>query len=331
MRKKISGATMKRAESRSSFLFAAILFVAAATAATFAPIAIARPQASAPVSRSETEPSTSQGPQKASGIVPPGVKLAPEMPAPGAPRPFEFPAAATKTLPNGLRVFVVTDHREPAVAARLVILSAGTIQDPAGMPGVAAMTAGLLTQGTAKRSAKEIAEAIDFVGGTLDAKAGRDATTVTLDVVKKDLGVGMDLLSDVVLHPSFRAEELDRQRQQLLSDLEVQYSDPNYLATLAFARTLYGDSPYGLPEQGTPATIKKLQREDFVKFHDANYAPNQAVLGFAGDIAPEEAFAIAEKYFGGWPKLDVPSAPPQVPPSGTATHVWLIESPTPCK
>jgi zinc protease len=326
MRKKISGATMKRAKSRSSFLTTAIFF-AAAGAATFAPIAIARPQASAPVSRSETEPSTSQGPQKASGIVPPGVKLAPEMPAPGAPRPFEFPAAATKTLPNGLRVFVVTDHREPAVAARLVILSAGTIEDPAGMPGVAAMTAGLLTQGTAKRSAKEIAEAIDFVGGTLDAKAGRDATTVTLDVVKKDLGVGMDLLSDVVLHPSFRAEELDRQRQQLLSDLEVQYSDPNYLATLAFARTLYGDSPYGLPEQGTPATIKKLQREDFVKFHDANYAPNQAVLGFAGDITPDEAFAIAEKYFGGWPKLDVPSAPPQVPPSATATHVWLIDKP----
>ena len=119
------------------------------------------------------------------------------------------------------------------------------------------MTAGLLTQGTAKRSAKEIAEAIDFVGGTLEARAGRDATTVTLDVVKKDLDVGMDLLSDVVLHPSFRAEELDRQRQQLLSNLEVQYSDPNYLATLVFARTLYGDSPYGMPGAGTPATVQK--------------------------------------------------------------------------
>src|SRR5271169_1939597 len=326
MRKKISGATMKRAMSRSIFPMAAFLF--AAVSAAFAPAAIARPQASAPpVSRSESEASPSQGPQKASGIVPPGVKLAPEMPAPGSPRPFEFPAAATKTLPNGLRVFVVTDHREPAVAARLVILSAGSIQDPVGMPGVAGMTAGLLTQGTAQRSAKEIAETIDFVGGTLEAKAGRDATTVTLDVVKKDLGVGMELLSDVVLHPAFRNEELDRQRRQLLSDLEVQYSDPNYLATLAFARTLYGNSPYGLPEQGTPATIKKLQREDFVKFHDANYAPNQALLGFAGDITPEEAFAIAEKYFGSWPKLDVPSTPPHVPSNATATHVWLIDKP----
>src|SRR5271156_2524103 len=325
MRNSISGATMKRATSRSSFLSAAILFTVTAAAA-IAPAALAQ-QGSAPVSRGESEASPSQGPQKASGIVPPGVKLAPKMPAPGAPRPFEFPTAATKTLPNGLRVFVVTDHREPSVAARLVILSAGSIQDPPGMSGVAGMTAGLLTQGTAKRSAKEIAEAIDFVGGSLEAKAGRDASSITLDVVKKDLGVGMDLLSDVVLHPSFRTEELDRQRQQLLSELELQYSDPNYLATVAFARTLYGDSPYGLPEQGTPATVKKLQREDFVKFHDANYAPNQAVLGFAGDITPEEAFAIAEKYFGGWPKLDVAVAAPQTPSNATATHVWLIDKP----
>src|SRR5271163_2614072 len=325
MRNSISGATMKRATSRSSFLSAAILFTVAAAAA-IAPAAFAQ-QGTAPVSRGESEASPSQGPQKASGIVPPGVKLAPKMPAPGAPRPFEFPTAATKTLPNGLRVFVVTDHREPSVAARLVILSAGSIQDPPGMSGVAGMTAGSLTQGTAKRSAKEIAEAIDFVGGTLEAKAGRDASSITLDVVKKDLGVGMDLLSDVVLHPSFRAEELDRQRQQLLSDLEVQYSDPNYLATLAFARTLYGSSPYGMPEQGTPATVKKLQREDFVKFHDANYAPNQSVLGFAGDITPEEAFAIAEKYFGGWPKLEVAAVPPQVPSPAAATHVWLIDKP----
>jgi zinc protease len=324
MRKTFSGATMKRATTQSVFFVAAALFVAATAA--FAPAASAQ-QSSAPVSRSESNPSASQEPQKASGIVPPGVKLVPEMPPAGAPRTFEFPKAASKTLPNGLRVFVVSDHRVPAVAARLVILSGGSIQDPAGMPGVAGMTAALLTQGTAKRSAREIAETIDFVGGTLEAKAGRDATTVTLDVVKKDLGVGMDLLSDVVLHPVFRAEELDRQRQQLLSDLEVQYSDPNYLATMAFARTLYGASPYGLPEQGTPATVKKLRREDFVKFHDANYAPNQSLIGFAGDITPEDAFAIAEKYFGAWPKVDVAAATPQIPAAATTSHVWLIDKP----
>ena len=156
------------------------------------------------------------------------MKLVPEMPAPGAPTHFNFPETATKTLANGLRVYVVTDHSEPAVAVRLVTLSAGTIKDPAGMPGVAQMTANMLTQGTEERSAKDIAEAIDFIGGSLEASASSDSTDVSLDVVKKDLPTGLDLMSDVVLHPAFRAEELDRQRQQLLSGLTVQYSDPDF-------------------------------------------------------------------------------------------------------
>ena len=292
-----------------------------------APAARAQAPDSSAVPRGQSEESADQTPQKASGVVPPGVKLVPQIPPAGAPRPFEFPKAATKTLSNGLRVFVVTDHREPAVAARLVLLSAGTVKDSPAMPGVAQMTANLLTQGTEKRSAREIAETIDFVGGTLQAAAGRDATTVTLDVVKKDVGTGMDLMADVVLHPAFAADEVERQRQQLLSNLQVQYPDPDYLATLVFAHALYGGAGYGLPEEGTPGSIEKFKRDDFVKFHDANYAPNEALLGFAGDITPDEAFAIAEKYFGLWQKVNVA---PSVPTENTATsgmHIWLIDKP----
>jgi zinc protease len=304
----------------SRWLLLAISFV-------FATTVMAQETATAPPpSRGQSEASD-RPPQKASGIVPPGVKLAAQMPAAGAPRPFEFPKAASKTLTNGLRVFVVTDHREPAVAARLVLLSAGSIKDPSSMPGVAQMTAALLTQGTEKRSAREIAETIDFLGGTLQATADRDGTTVTLDVVKKDLGTGMDLMSDVVLHPAFAPDELDRQRQQVLSSLQVQYADPNYLATLVFARVLYGNSAYGLPEAGTPRSVQEFRRDDFVKFHDANYAPNGALLAFAGDITPDEAFAIAEKYFGLWQKT---SAAADIPAPGSLTtgqHIWLLDKP----
>ncbi|HUJ30439.1 MAG TPA: pitrilysin family protein [Candidatus Acidoferrum sp.] len=261
------------------------------------------------------------------GIVPPGVKLAPEMPPAGPPRPFEFPGAAAKTLPNGLRVFVVTDHKEPAVAVRLLIMSAGGIKDPADAPGTAQMTANMLTQGTEKRSARDIAEAIDFVGGSLNASAGKDATAVTLDVVKKDLAVGLDLMSDVILHPAFRADELERQRQQLLSSLTVQYSDPEYLASAVFSRVVYGSSPYGWPSDGTPETAKKLNRDELAKFHDANYAPNQSFIAFSGDITPEEAFAAAEKYFGAWPKLATSSAPPVSPAAISGQHIWLIDKP----
>ena len=261
------------------------------------------------------------------GVVPPGVKLVPEMPPAGPPRPFEFPKATEKTLPNGLRVFVVTDHSEPAVAARLLIMSAGSIKDPSDEPGIAAMTANMLTQGTGKRSAKDIAEAIDFVGGSLNASSGKDGTTVTLDVVKKDLNLGFDLMSDVVLHPAFSADELERQRQQLLSGMTVQYSDPEYLASVVFSRIVYGGSPYGLPAEGTPETVKKLNRDDLAKFHDANYAPNQSLLAVAGDITPEDAFGVAEKYFGGWPKLDIPAAVPASPSMLSGQHIWLIDKP----
>lgn len=304
----------------SRWLLLAISFV-------FATTVMAQETATAPATSRGQSEASDRPPQKASGIVPPGVKLAAQMPAAGAPRPFEFPKAASKTLTNGLRVFVVTDHREPAVAARLVLLSAGSIKDPSSMPGVAQMTAALLTQGTEKRSAREIAETIDFLGGTLQATADRDGTTITLDVVKKDLGTGMDLMSDAVLHPAFAPDELDRQRQQVLSSLQVQYADPNYLATLVFARVLYGNSAYGLPEAGTPRSVQEFRRDDFVKFHDANYAPNGALLAFAGDITPDEAFAIAEKYFGLWQKTSVAADIPAPGSLTTGQHIWLLDKP----
>ena len=285
----------------------------------------------APVNAQENAPSPAAGAQQdqkqGTGIVPPGVKLSAQMPAPGAPKEFRFPSAATKTLANGLRVFVVTDHREPAIAARLVILTAGSVEDPAQMAGVAQMTANMLTQGTEKRSAQQIAEAIDFVGGSLNAAAGKDATTVTLNVVKKDLAVGLDLMSDVVLHPAFRSDELDRQRQQLLSNLTVEYSDPQYMASMVFSRAVYGDSTYGWPAEGTPQTARAMRREDLEKFHRRNYAPNQALLAFAGDVTPEEAFAAAEKYFGPWEKVEVAAVAPKEAPAISGRHIWLIDKP----
>jgi zinc protease len=318
MRMSHPGVMMKRMFARGFVLCAAAIIAAGAALA----------QQPAPAANQAAAPAqTQKGQKEGTGVVPPGVKLAPQMPAGGPPRPFEFPDAVTKTLPNGLRVFVVSDSREPAVAVRMVFLSAGSIQDPAGMPGVAQMTAAMLTQGTAKRSARDIAETIDFVGGQLSAEAGKDATTVTLAVVKKDLSLGLDLMSDVVLHPSFRAEELNRQRQQLLSSLTVQYSNPEYLASAAFARAIYSGSPYGMPSEGTPETVRKLQPEQLAKFHDENYAPNRALLAFAGDVKPEEAFSAAEKYFGEWPKAAATTPAPPAPAPISGWHIWLIDIP----
>lgn len=255
------------------------------------------------------------------------VKLEPQMPAGAAAKPFRFPKAETKTLANGLRVFVVTSQRQPAVTARLVLTGAGAVRDPAGKPGVAAMAADLLTQGTEKRNAQQIAEAIDFVGGSLTANADRDGTYITATVVKKDFDLAMDLLSDVTLHATFQKEELERRREQWLSNLRVQYADPSYLASVIFGRMVYAQHPYGLPEEGTPDSVEKLDRDDLLRFRDTYYVPSQALIVFAGDISPEAAFAAAEKYLGAWPKKEVPASPITAPSGVRGLRILLIDKP----
>lgn len=238
--------------------------------------------------------------KQGTGVVPPGVKLTAQMPVGGAPRPYHFPKAATKTLANGIRVFVVSDAEQPAVTVRLVLPSAGSIHDPAGKPGVAEMTADLLTQGTTTRTAQQIAEAIDFVGGTLNSSADSDGSYANVTVVKKDLDLGLTLLADIVRNASFKEEELERRRQQALSGLRIQYADPSYMASAIFRRVIFGAHPYGLPGEGTPDSVARLKRDDMVAFRDAWFSPSGALLAFAGDISPEAAFAAAEKYFGDW-------------------------------
>ena len=303
-----------------------------ATAALMAFIGASSPpfvhaQSTATSERTPERQTSAEEKKGGTGVVPPGVKLVPEMPPAAGAKTFHFPQATRRTLENGIQIFVVTDHSEPAVAARLVIPSAGSLHDPADLPGVAQMTANLLTQGTEKRSAQQIAEEIDFVGGSLNAAADKDDTSVTLAVVKKDVDLGMGLMADVVLHPTFKQEELDRQREQLLSGLQVQYSDASYLASAVFNRVVYQGTSYGLPGEGTPETAAKLNRDAISRFHDETYAPNGALLGFAGDISAEEATALAEKYFGGWQKKEASAANVAQPENPSGIHIWLIDKP----
>jgi zinc protease len=282
-------------------------------------IAWAAPQAKSPEKQAEQKQGTA--------AVPAGVKLTAQMPKGAPTKPFAFPKAVTRTLVNGLRVFVVPNSEQPAVTVRLVLTAAGAANDPAGKPGVAAMTADLLNQGTAKRSAQQISEAIDFVGGSLSASAGSDSTGVTATVVKKDLALAMDLLSDVTLNAAFQEEEIARRRQQLLSNLHVQYSDADYLATVIFDRVLFGAHPYGLPSEGTPESVRKIERADLVRFRGTYYAPNLALLAFAGDITPEAAFAAADKYFGAWTRKEAPAARAGAPQQARGHHVFIVDKP----
>lgn len=247
-------------------------------------------------------------------------------PPAAAPRPFHFPKYETKKLENGLTVFVVADHREPMVSYTLQIATAGGSQNTAAQAGLASMTANLLRQGTKTRTAQQIATIIDASGGSLDANAGSDTATVGCTMMKSKADLGMELLSDVVINPTFPQDEVDRLMRQTLSGLQVEFSDPQSLAELLARRTAFGKHPYGMPVSGTPDTVRKIKRDDVVNFYRTHYGPAHAYLAIAGDVTPAEAFAMAEKYLNGW-KAEVAAPETITAQQPAARRIVIVDKP----
>ena len=247
-------------------------------------------------------------------------------PPPGPAKEVRFPAFEEQTLANGLRVVVLRQHEQPLVSLQLVLL-AGRTFEPAGKEGVAAATADLLTQGTKTRSTQQIAEAIDFVGGNLSANASLESAFATAEVTSDQIGLGFELLSDVVLHPSFEQAELDRWRQRALSDLRVREESAGYLADTALQRLLFAEHPYGRPGRGTAASVAGLTREDLVVFHARRYVAGQALLAVVGDVEPADAFARARQVFGGWSAGEPVEVPAVVAPPKAVRRILVIDKP----
>ena len=253
-----------------------------------------------------------------------------DWPSESAPRPLaareaRFPPYEIRTLSNGLQVVAVLHHEQPAVSIRLLV-RAGSAQDPKGKGGVATLTASLLDQGTTKRSAQQIADQIDFIGGDLGTGAGTDLSFVNAVVMKDSFDLGMDLLADVARNPAFAPEEIERQKDQVLSSLRVSIDDPSYIADVVFDRLVYGFHPYGLPGSGTEETLPALTRDDLQTFHRQYFVPNNMLLAIVGDVTGDEAFAAAERVFGGWPRAALPETSAVEPPP-SARRIVIVDKP----
>lgn len=246
-------------------------------------------------------------------------------PRPLAARDMKFPPYEIRTLPNGLRVIAVSQHEQPAVTLRLLV-RAGSAQDPKGKAGLATLTAALLDQGTATRTAEQVADTIDVVGGALGTGAGSDLSFVSAVVMKDSFDLALDLVSDVVRNPSFTDGEIARQREQLVSAMSVSAEDPDFVAGAVIDRLVYGFHPYGVPGSGTPQSVAGISREDVVRFHRDWFVPNNAMLAIVGDLAPQEAFAGAERALGGWARRDVPALAFPEPPPPTR-RVVVVDKP----
>jgi zinc protease len=216
-------------------------------------------------------------------------------------------------LPNGL-VWLFSEQRSVPLVAVNLLLKAGALRDPRGREGLAHLTALLLTQGTKKRTATQMAEEIDFLGAKLSAGAEEDYAMVSLTVLKKDVGQGLELMADAVLNPTFPPQELRRKVQQLLASFDSDEDEPMVIARRAFDQRLYGQHPYAFPPKGTPQGLKAIQRQQVVEFHRHLYRPNNAILSVVGDISREEARELILRYFGAWspkgiPELTLPPLP----------------------
>jgi len=247
-------------------------------------------------------------------------------PPPAAAKEIHFPSFEQKTLPNGLRVVVIEQHEQPLVSLRLM-MNAGKAYEPAGKAGLAEATASLVTKGTATRNAQQLAETIDFVGGNLGASTGIEAAYATAAVTADQIDLGFDLLSDVVLHPSFPQDELERWRRQALSGLQIDLQNAGYLADNALRKLIFGDYPYGRPTAGTAQSLAGLSREDLASFHQRFWVPGGAILAVVGDVKPADAFARAERAFGGWKKGDVAELPALNAPKSDKPRIVVIDKP----
>jgi zinc protease len=221
------------------------------------------------------------------------------LPRPADAVPVKLPAYERTVLKNGLTVFVMPSARLPLVDFRLAV-RAGAVNDPAGKEGLASLTATLLTQGAGKRDAQQFAEDIAFVGGTLESSSGAEQTVLTCEVLRKDFGLGLELLRDAATRPTFPAAELDRKREEALGEIASDRDDPSTVADHEMLPFLMGRSPLAHPPIGREAAVKGITRDDVVAFHQQEIAPDNTILAVVGDVDPRATLAAIETAFKDW-------------------------------
>jgi zinc protease len=243
-----------------------------------------------------------------------------------ASNPYEALVYNPELLANGLKVIVHEDHELPVIYME-VLVRAGSANDPAEKDGLANFTAETITEGTESRSATEIAEAIDFVGGSLSSSAGYDATRISCKVLKKDYDVGLDVLSDVLLHPTFKGPEVERQRSQIITEIIGEQDRKATIADKNFQEILFGYTAYGHPVVGNKESVSAIDRDDILGFYRTYYRPNNSVMVIAGDVDRAKVMKSVEHALGGWNAATLPEFRQANVPQPNGYRIRLVNKP----
>ncbi|GBD27717.1 putative zinc protease [bacterium HR30] len=219
-------------------------------------------------------------------------------------------------LKNGA-VLLVSEQRNVPMVVVQILIDAGSRRDPRGKEGLASLTADLLTEGTAKRSAAQISEAVDALGARLSSSADVDFAQVSLTILSRYLERGLDLLFEVLLQPSFPAAEVSRRREAALAAIAAEQDNPGQLAYRRFLELVFGDTPYGHPPIGNRTSVGRLSRADVVDFYRQYYRASGTVIAVTGDVDAESIVRRFETALAPWPRGSVAEfQPPELPPTG---------------
>jgi predicted Zn-dependent peptidase len=244
----------------------------------------------------------------------------------GDPDPLTLPAVVTRELPNGLRLMVV-EHHELPLADLVLIVRNGAETDAPGKLGTATLATSLLKEGTTTRSSLQIADQEAYLGVSVFAASGWDATTVQLHTPTAQLDSALALFADIALRPSFPANELERLRKNRLTSL-LQLKDRGpALADRAYASIVFGTAAYGRPLIGDEPSTSAIQRADVQRFYDTYFRPNNATLLVVGDVRPDDIERKVRAAFGSWERRAVPAVDYGQPPAPRATTIYVVDKP----
>lgn len=228
-------------------------------------------------------------------------------PSPLGTTPFVFPDYEEFSLPDGMHVFVVENHQLPTVTFSLLI-RAGDIYDPQGKEGVASMMGDMMSKGTAKHSAAQIAEILDGVGATLGVETSGEAMTISGSALKKHTDLLFSMLGEQLTSPLFDDAEIEKLRKQYIASVANQKSRSNEVAQALSRKVIYGFDNH-LARIQSETSINNIKKSDISGFFNLVIKPNNASIAIVGDVSVKEAKALLSKHLNKWEKGDIPAPP----------------------
>ncbi len=240
----------------------------------------------------------------------------------------KLPKPSETTFDNGLTVMILEDHRFPTVSVTLNISGAGAIFEPANLPGLANFTAQLLREGTKTRDSKKMAEDVDRLGATLGANApfGSTATAINASGLSDNLDEWFPLLVDILENPTFTADELTKLKGRLKAQIRQVRSIAQFLVVERFNRAVYGNHPAATIFP-TEASVDAITPELMASWHRERFAPQNAILGIAGDVNTATLLPKLKRWLGGWAKTDLKEELPSNPVPPTSKKIFLVDRP----